>query len=66
MISQLFNVQSKWGLSNFAQNYAISIGADILYDPAAASPHYMYYEANPHVVWFEDIRSYSKKYQLVD
>lgn len=50
-----------------AQNRAIKVGSAILYDQAAASPNYRYYaEQAQHSVWFEDIRSFTAKYQLID
>lgn len=54
--------------ANAAQNFAISIGAEINYDVLAASPYYeyVYQSIDQHVVWFVDIRGYSQRYQLVD
>lgn len=50
-----------------AQNQAISKGSVIIYDLTAASPNYEYWqERQQHRVWFEDIRSFTRKYQLVD
>ncbi|MGE7878687.1 glycosyl hydrolase family 18 protein [Peribacillus muralis] len=50
-----------------AQNLAIATGSDISYDTTAASPTYTYWrEDKNHVVWFEDIRSISAKYELID
>lgn len=50
-----------------AQNLAISVGANIQFDQVAASPYFMYWMGTTkHVVWFEDIRSFVKKYQLAD
>ncbi|MFC4403878.1 LysM peptidoglycan-binding domain-containing protein [Gracilibacillus xinjiangensis] len=52
---------------NAAQNRAISVQTVIQYDQAAASPFYRYVEgADEHRVWFEDIRSYQEKYDLVE
>ncbi|MDQ0217774.1 LysM peptidoglycan-binding domain-containing protein [Peribacillus cavernae] len=50
-----------------AQSQAISRGSVITYDQSAASPTYQYWQERvQHVVWFEDIRSFIRKYQLVD
>ncbi|WP_331457066.1 LysM peptidoglycan-binding domain-containing protein [Bacillus sp. FJAT-27245] len=50
-----------------AQNQAISLGRSILFDAAAQSPWYVYRSGTEeHIVWFEDIRSYVKKYELID
>lgn len=50
-----------------AQNKAISAGEPIQYDNTAKSPWYRYWNGNvEHIVWFEDIRSYMEKYQLID
>ncbi|QED47841.1 glycosyl hydrolase family 18 protein [Cytobacillus dafuensis] len=50
-----------------AQNLAISKGAVINYDLHAATPWYNYWiEQEKHTVWFDDIRSYSEKYKLID
>ena len=50
-----------------AQNKAISKGSPILFDQRAQSPWYQYWEDNQqHIVWFEDIRSYIEKYNLMD
>ncbi|WP_243297886.1 LysM peptidoglycan-binding domain-containing protein [Bacillus litorisediminis] len=52
---------------NGAQNQAISASTVIEYDQAAASPWYRYWKGmEEHIVWFEDIRSYQEKYNLVD
>ncbi|GAA0330464.1 glycoside hydrolase family 18 protein [Bacillus carboniphilus] len=49
------------------QNLAISTSTTIQYDTNAESPWFRYWRgAEEHVVWFEDIRSYSVKYGLVD
>lgn len=49
-----------------AQNLAISAGVLIQFDMMAKTPFYFYNTATAtHVVWFEDIRSYLNKYQLV-
>ncbi|WP_342601756.1 glycosyl hydrolase family 18 protein [Peribacillus sp. FSL E2-0159] len=50
-----------------AQNLAIATGAEITFDTSAASPTYSYRSENSnHVVWFEDIRSISAKYEMID
>lgn len=50
-----------------AQNLAIATGAEITFDISAASPSYSYRRENSnHVVWFEDIRSISAKYEMID
>ncbi|ASS96774.1 LysM peptidoglycan-binding domain-containing protein [Peribacillus simplex] len=50
-----------------AQNLAIATGAEITFDTSAASPTYSYrIENSNHVVWFEDIRSISAKYEMID
>jgi spore germination protein len=50
-----------------AQNQAISKGSPIIYDQRAQSPWYQYWEdSTKHIVWFEDIRSYIEKYNLMD
>ncbi|MEY8757029.1 LysM peptidoglycan-binding domain-containing protein [Peribacillus frigoritolerans] len=50
-----------------AQNLAIATGAEITFDTSAASPSYSYRRGNSnHVVWFEDIRSISAKYEMID
>ncbi|TKH08021.1 LysM peptidoglycan-binding domain-containing protein [Peribacillus simplex] len=50
-----------------AQNLAIATGAEITFDTSAASPNYAYQRENSnHVVWFEDIRSISAKYEMID
>ncbi|MCM3760960.1 glycosyl hydrolase family 18 protein [Alkalihalobacillus oceani] len=50
-----------------AQNLALDRGAVIEFDMTALSPHFAYWqEEGRHLVWFEDIRSYVSKYQLVD
>ncbi|MGP4039874.1 LysM peptidoglycan-binding domain-containing protein [Gracilibacillus sp. D59] len=52
---------------NRAQNQAISTNTVIEFEPVAASPWYQYWTGTQeHIVWFEDIRSYQKKYNLVD
>ncbi|MET3695775.1 spore germination protein [Bacillus oleivorans] len=52
---------------NGAQNQAIIANTIIEFDEAAASPWYRYWKGlEEHIVWFEDIRSYQEKYQLVD
>lgn len=50
-----------------AQNKAISLGSPIRYDNTAKSPWYRYWSGTiEHIVWFEDIRSYTEKYKLID
>lgn len=50
-----------------AQSLAIQVGSTIRYDIAAQSPWYSYRsEKLEKIVWFEDIRSYIAKYNLID
>ncbi|MGE7759998.1 glycosyl hydrolase family 18 protein [Peribacillus sp. NPDC097895] len=50
-----------------AQNLAIATGSEITFDTSATSPTYSYRRENSdHVVWFEDIRSISAKYETID
>ena len=50
-----------------AQNQAISNGSNIEYDQMAQAPWYRYWSGrDEHIVWFEDIRSYTEKYKLID
>ncbi|WP_043932975.1 glycosyl hydrolase family 18 protein [Bacillus sp. EB01] len=50
-----------------AQNNALSFGSDIQYDRTFQSPWYRYWSGTvEHIVWFEDIRSYTEKYRLID
>lgn len=50
-----------------AQNLAIEMDTKIYYDKIAESPTYSYVQGNAkHIVWFEDIRSISAKYQVID
>lgn len=50
-----------------AQNIALANWRPIQYDERADSPFYQYRQNNQeHFVWFEDIRSYIAKYQLID
>jgi spore germination protein len=50
-----------------AQNLAISTGSPIQFEERAKSPWYRYWVSDgEHVVWFEDIRSFIEKYQLID
>jgi spore germination protein len=50
-----------------AQNKAVASGAVIQYDAVFRAPSYVYREKeSQHLVWFEDIRSYMAKYELVD
>ncbi|GLB60767.1 LysM peptidoglycan-binding domain-containing protein [Cytobacillus sp. NCCP-133] len=49
------------------QNMALEAGAIIQYDLFAASPWFKYWRgAEEHIVWFEDIRSITEKYNLID
>ncbi|KON88475.1 chitinase [Sporosarcina globispora] len=49
------------------QNLALNTGSVIQFDAFAASPWFKYWrEAEEHVVWFEDIRSITEKYKLID
>lgn len=50
-----------------AQNQAIKSGSPIQYDPIFEAPSYFYWKGTEqHIVWFEDIRSYMAKYELID
>lgn len=50
-----------------AQNLALSSGTIIQFDRNAATPWFTYWEdSNEHLVWFDDIRSFQIKYQLID
>ena len=51
-----------------AQELAISRGAEVRYDPAAAAPWFNYLDAEgrAHVVWFEDVRSALARLDLVE
>lgn len=50
-----------------AQNQAISTGSPIQFDQHSMSPWYRHWSAGvEQVVWFEDIRSFIEKYQLID
>ncbi|MEH7379993.1 LysM peptidoglycan-binding domain-containing protein [Bacillus sp. JJ1533] len=52
---------------NGAQNLAITSNTVIEFDQVAASPWYRYWKGmEEHIVWFEDIRSFQEKYNLVD
>ncbi|HWL23849.1 MAG TPA: chitinase, partial [Ureibacillus sp.] len=52
---------------NGAQNQAISANTVIEFNKIAASPWYRYWKGmEENIVWFEDIRSYQEKYNLVD
>lgn len=49
------------------QNLALSRGAVIQFDAYAASPWFRYWNGEEeHAVWFEDIRSITEKYKLID
>ena len=50
-----------------SQNQAISTGAIIEYDQIAQSPWYQYWRGTEErIVWFEDIRSFIEKYNVID
>jgi len=50
-----------------SQNFALSMEALIQYDVAVQAPWYRYWRGSEeHIVWFEDIRSYIEKYNLMD
>lgn len=50
-----------------AQNQAIKEGAPIQYNSVSQSPWYQYWKnTTQQIVWFEDIRSYTEKYKLID
>ena len=45
---------------------AIDFGAEIFYDERAASPYFNYWQDGVwHQVWFEDVRSYRAKFDLI-
>ena len=45
---------------------AIDFGAEIFYDERAASPYFNYWQDSVwHQVWFEDVRSYRAKFDLI-
>lgn len=49
-----------------AVSIARRVGAEILFDPTAQSPWFRYRERGIlHEVWFEDVRSWQKKFDLV-
>ncbi len=50
-----------------ALELADQYGAEILFDERAASPYFYYTssDGNQHVVWFEDARSYDRKFRLL-
>ncbi|WHY65191.1 glycosyl hydrolase family 18 protein [Neobacillus sp. SuZ13] len=51
---------------NAAQNQAIAVGEPIEFDATAKAPWYRYWPGGKeHIVWFEDIRSYIEKYNLM-
>ncbi|KAB2330205.1 LysM peptidoglycan-binding domain-containing protein [Cytobacillus depressus] len=51
----------------YAQSLAISKGSIIQYDFQAATPYYYHWDgAKRHITWFDDIRSFSEKYKLID
>lgn len=46
---------------------AIDVGAEILFDEAAQTPYYNYVQdGQEHQVWFEDVRSLSARFQLIN
>lgn len=50
-----------------AQNLALTLEEPIQYDAIAQAPWYRYWKGfEEHVVWFEDIRSYIEKFNLID
>ncbi|WP_078411699.1 glycosyl hydrolase family 18 protein [Priestia abyssalis] len=50
-----------------AQNQAIANGSPIQYNSTFEAPFYFYWKGTEqHIVWFEDIRSYMAKYELID
>ena len=50
-----------------SQNQALSKGITIQFDHTSKSPWYRYWSGSTErVVWFEDIRSYTEKYKLID
>ncbi|WP_442593628.1 glycosyl hydrolase family 18 protein [Neobacillus sp. D3-1R] len=50
-----------------AQNFALQQTAIIQYDLLAAESWYQYWSGTEeHIVWFEDIRSITEKYKLID
>ncbi|MGE7603644.1 glycosyl hydrolase family 18 protein [Peribacillus sp. NPDC097675] len=50
-----------------AQNLAITTNSEIRFDRNAASPTYSYVQdKSEYIVWFEDIRSITEKYQVID
>lgn len=53
--------------NNRAIELAREVGAEIMYDEAAKTPYYNYYDQSgkKHVVWFEDARSIAAKMQLL-
>ncbi|MGE8077650.1 LysM peptidoglycan-binding domain-containing protein [Peribacillus loiseleuriae] len=60
------NITTATSVKN-AQNQAIVKWSEIKYNQAAASPRYTYLEGgNQHTVWFEDIRSITAKYEMID
>ncbi len=50
-----------------AQNLALTVEEPIQYDTNAQAPWFRYWRGiDEHIVWFEDIRSYIEKYNLID
>ena len=54
--------------NEYAVQIAARYGAQILFDPAAQSPFFEYYDrrGTKHVVWFEDVRSIAAKFELME
>lgn len=52
--------------NNEAVQIAVDYGVDIRFDETAQSPYFYYWQYGiQHVVWFEDIRSISAKFELI-
>lgn len=50
-----------------AMQQAVDFGAEILFDEAAQTPYYNYQQnGQEHQVWFEDVRSLSARFQLIN
>lgn len=50
-----------------AMRLAADTGAEILFDELAASPHFNYRQDGvEHEVWFEDVRSFTAKFELIN
>lgn len=57
--------------ASIGNQYAVTLaarhGAEIQFDNEAASPFFRYYSGGKeHVAWFEDVRSISAKFELID